>query len=88
MEGKKIERKLLCQRHGFKNSLQIPKALNKSIMVYVKILKKIAGVTLIALGIIGLFLPILQGVLLILAGLFLLGIEKKQIKGWLRKLRF
>lgn len=34
-------------------------------------IKKIIGVFLILLGIIGLFLPILQGVLLILAGLFL-----------------
>ena len=57
-------------------------------MVYVKILKKIAGITLIAVGIIGLFLPIIQGVLLILAGLFLLGIKKEQIKGWFKKLKF
>ena len=37
--------------------------------------KKIAGLLLILLGIAGLFLPILQGVLLILAGLLLLEYE-------------
>ena len=50
-----------------------------------KIFKKIAGVILIIIGVIGLFLPIIQGVLLILAGLFLLGIKKEQIKGWANK---
>ena len=56
--------------------------------MYVKILKRIAGITLIGIGIIGLFLPILQGILLILGGLFLLGITKEQIKGWFKKLKF
>ena len=53
--------------------------------MYTKILKKAAGILLIILGIIGLFLPILQGILLILAGLFLLGIKTDDIKKWLRK---
>ena len=56
--------------------------------MYVKALKKALGIFLIALGIIGLFLPILQGVLLIFAGLLLLGVKKEQIKGWIRKLKF
>lgn len=37
--------------------------------------KKMAGVVLILLGIIGLFVPILQGILLIIAGLLLLEYE-------------
>ena len=42
-----------------------------------KILKYIAGWTLIVLGVIGLFLPFLQGILMIIAGGILL--ENKQI---------
>ncbi|MBI3036035.1 hypothetical protein HYY71_06980 [Candidatus Woesearchaeota archaeon] len=56
--------------------------------MYVKLLKKILGIALIALGIIGLFLPILQGILLILAGLFLMGIKIDDIKKWLKKVKF
>ena len=56
--------------------------------MYVKILKRVAGVSLVILGIIGLFLPILQGILLILAGLFLLEIKTDRIKAWFRKLKF
>lgn len=56
--------------------------------MYVKILKNMAGVTLIGIGIVGLFLPILQGILLIFAGLLLMGIKKEQIKEWFRKLKF
>ena len=56
--------------------------------MYIKILKNIAGVTLIGIGIAGLFLPILQGVLLILAGLFLLGISIEDVKKWFNKLKF
>ena len=51
-----------------------------------KIFKKIAGITLIIIGIIGLFVPIIQGVLLIFAGLLLLGVKKEQIKKWTKKL--
>ena len=57
-------------------------------MVYIKILKNITGVILIGIGIVGLFLPILQGILLILAGLFLMGIRISDIKRWLKKLEF
>ena len=56
--------------------------------MYVKILKNMAGITLIGIGIVGLFLPIIQGVLLILAGLFLMGIKIEQIKKWFKKLKF
>jgi len=56
--------------------------------MYIKIFKKIAGITLIVIGVIGLFLPIIQGVLLIFAGLLLLGVKKEQIKKWIKKLKF
>ena len=56
--------------------------------MYLKILKKIGGVLLIILGIIGLFLPILQGVLMIAAGLLLLGVKKEAMKGWVKKIKF
>lgn len=56
--------------------------------MYVKLLKRIAGVGLIVFGIVGLFVPILQGILMIFAGLLLLGIKKEQIKNWFRKLKF
>ena len=56
--------------------------------MYVKILKRIAGIILIIIGIIGLFLPIIQGVLLIIAGLFLMGIKIEDVKKWFKKLKF
>lgn len=56
--------------------------------MYIKILKNMAGITLIGFGIIGLFVPILQGILMIIAGLLLLGVKKEQMKGWFRKLKF
>lgn len=43
------------------------------------------GVLLIVLGIAGLFLPFLQGILLILAGLALLG--NKRVKEWAHELK-
>ncbi|MBC8527022.1 MAG: hypothetical protein H8D22_09255 [Candidatus Cloacimonetes bacterium] len=42
-------------------------------------MKKISGITLIVLGIFGLFLPFLQGILMIIAGLTILG-DKKLLK--------
>ena len=52
------------------------------------VLKKIGAVCCILLGIVGLFLPFLQGILLILLGLVMLGvIEKKDIERWLERLR-
>ena len=56
--------------------------------MYVKILKRILGVILIAIGVIGLFLPILQGVLMIMAGLFLMGIKVEDVKKWFERLKF
>lgn len=37
------------------------------------LIKKTAGITLVVLGIFGLFLPFLQGILMIVAGLTMLG---------------
>ena len=56
--------------------------------MYIKILKNMAGITLIGIGIIGLFIPVLQGILMIIAGLLLLGVKKEQIKKWFKKLQF
>lgn len=56
--------------------------------MYVKILKNVAGITLVGFGIIGLFVPILQGVLMIIGGLLLLGVKKEQIRKWFRKIKF
>jgi uncharacterized protein YqgC (DUF456 family) len=46
-----------------------------------KIIKRTIGITLICFGILGLFLPILQGILLIIAGLLIIDSQrfKKQI---------
>lgn len=41
-----------------------------------KVIKKIIGITLIIAGIIGIFLPFFQGVLMIILGLILLGNHK------------
>ena len=56
--------------------------------MYIKILKRIGGVLLIIIGITGLFLPIIPGILLIIAGLLLLEIKKETIKKWFKKLKF
>ena len=53
----------------------------------IKLIKGIAGIILIIIGIIGLFLPVIPGVLLILAGLILLGVKKEQIHKWIKKLK-
>ena len=61
-------------------------------MVYIKILKYSAGIVLIVLGIVGLFLPIVPGILLILAGLVLMEIKidylKKIYKRMIKRIRF
>jgi uncharacterized membrane protein YbaN (DUF454 family) len=44
------------------------------------------GVVTILLGVVGLFLPVLQGVLFILIGLYLLSRESKTARSWLEKL--
>ncbi len=48
-----------------------------------RVARLIAGWTLVVLGIIGLFLPILQGVALILAGLALLAPDVPFARRWL-----
>ena len=47
----------------------------------------ILGWALIALGVVGLFLPVLQGVLFILLGLYVLSRESKTARRWLEHLR-
>ena len=55
--------------------------------VFIRIALLILGWILIILGIAGLFLPILQGVLLIVAGLWVLSLESKTARRLLEKLR-
>ena len=57
-----------------------------------RVVKLTAGVILLVLGFIGLFLPILQGILLIMGGLALLSTESPRVRAfnfrarsWLRK---
>jgi uncharacterized membrane protein YbaN (DUF454 family) len=45
------------------------------------------GWALVALGIVGLFLPVLQGVLFLLLGLYVLSRESKTAHHWVEKLR-
>ena len=47
------------------------------------LIKKTSGITLVVLGIFGLFLPFLQGILMIVAGLTILG--DKQIVNLIKK---
>ncbi len=60
--------------------------------MYIKALKWIAGSVLIVLGVIGIFLPIVPGVLLILAGLVLIEVKisylKRLLKKWIKKIGF
>ncbi len=56
--------------------------------MYVKTLKITAGIILLVVGIAGLFLPIVPGILIIIAGLFLLEIKMEQVKRWIGKLKF
>ena len=53
----------------------------------VRVLTLTLGWLCILLGVVGLFLPLLQGVLLILLGLYLLSRESTIAKGWLNRLR-
>lgn len=52
-----------------------------------QIFKKIVGVTLIIIGIISGFIPLVQGWIFILVGLLLIGVEKETIKKWLGKIK-
>jgi uncharacterized membrane protein YbaN (DUF454 family) len=47
----------------------------------------VLGWALIAFGIVGLFLPFLQGVLFILLGLYVLSRESETARGWLHRVR-
>ena len=47
----------------------------------------ILGWTLIAIGVVGLFVPILQGILFIMLGLYVLSRESRMARGWLVKLQ-
>ncbi|MBY0353574.1 hypothetical protein K2W90_04390 [Candidatus Babeliales bacterium] len=49
---------------------------NEIISFFKRYGKKVAGVVLIVMGVVGIFLPFLQGILMILAGLVLLGNSK------------
>ncbi len=52
-----------------------------------RVLVLILGWLFIVLGVIGLFLPILQGILFILVGLYLLSRESATAKRWFERLR-
>ena len=51
-----------------------------------KVVISIGGVTVILLGVVGLFLPVLQGILLIIAGLGLLSISNSGLRKWIADL--
>lgn len=53
----------------------------------IRLIKTIAGVILIAIGIISGFIPIIQGWIFIVAGLLLLGVKEETMKGWLRNIK-
>ena len=46
-----------------------------------------AGISLLILGVIGLFLPLLQGILFLIMGLTLLSTESPRAKAWLEWLQ-
>jgi uncharacterized membrane protein YbaN (DUF454 family) len=52
-----------------------------------RLTKIVAGVALLVLGVIGLFLPFLQGILFLIMGLSLLSTESPRARAWLRYLR-
>lgn len=47
----------------------------------------VVGLILVAVGIVGLFLPFLQGILLIALGLSVLSLVSERVAGWVRRLR-
>ncbi|MBI4641621.1 MAG: DUF454 family protein [Candidatus Tectomicrobia bacterium] len=54
-----------------------------------KLFKNVGGTVLILVGIVGLFLPILQGILFITLGIALLEFERKaELFAWLKKNRY
>ena len=55
---------------------------------YIKrIIRYVTGISFLILGVIGLFLPILQGILFIITGLLILAPESKKIQNLLEKLK-
>lgn len=54
--------------------------INRPVSRIKKLVRMVCGYTLLVLGIIGLFLPILQGTLMILAGAALLGWDMSFLK--------
>ncbi len=51
-----------------------------------RILRYIFGILFLTLGVVGLFLPILQGILFLIVGLIILAPESRLIQGWLHRL--
>ncbi len=49
--------------------------------------KVVVGIALLGLGVVGLFLPILQGVLFLFLGLALLSTESRRVRGVMVRLR-
>ncbi|MBI2647391.1 hypothetical protein HYW99_02850 [Candidatus Woesearchaeota archaeon] len=56
--------------------------------MYVKAIKLIIGFSLIAIGLVGLLLPLVPGTLLVIVGFLLLGWKIEDIKEWFKKLKF
>ena len=52
-----------------------------------RILRYILGITFLILGVLGLFLPILQGILFLIVGFLILAPESRRIRALLAKLR-
>jgi len=48
-----------------------------------KIVTTVGGISLIFIGLVGLFLPVLQGILFIVAGLGLLSISNERVRDWM-----
>ena len=57
--------------------------MNKNSITTLNYLKKILGISLILIGIAGIFLPIIPGILIIILGSILIGDEK--IKQWFKR---
>jgi uncharacterized membrane protein YbaN (DUF454 family) len=52
-----------------------------------RILRFILGITFLVLGVLGLFLPVLQGILFLVVGLLILAPESRRIRALLQTLR-
>jgi uncharacterized membrane protein YbaN (DUF454 family) len=59
----------------------------KKIHPILRFTKIVFGLALVGLGFVGLFLPILQGILLILVGLALLGTESRRVRRFIKELK-